>query len=105
MSAHAHSLAERHPTKRDTILSLSQSNAAFNDICGRFGRLWDCMNEVDAADGNTQRMRREVQHLETEMLAMFHGADERVSEASVVMTTEFLATVIERFSNRSSASV
>lgn len=38
-----------------------------------------------------------------EMLAMFHGADERVSEASVIMTTEFLATVVERFSARTSS--
>ncbi len=35
-----------------------------------------------------------------EMLAMFHGADERVSERSVELTTEFLATVIERFGER-----
>lgn len=35
-----------------------------------------------------------------EMLGMFHGADERVSEASVVSTVKFLATVIERFSAR-----
>lgn len=72
MSADSHSLAERHPAKRDTIMSLSRSNAAFNDICSRFGRLWDCMNEVDAGAGDTQRMRKEVQHLEAEMLAMFH---------------------------------
>ncbi len=32
-----------------------------------------------------------------EMLGMFHGADERVSEKSVISTTEFLATTIERF--------
>lgn len=35
-----------------------------------------------------------------EMLAMFHGADERVSEESVRLTTSFLATVIARFSDR-----
>ncbi len=35
-----------------------------------------------------------------EMLGMFHGADERVSEKSVVDTTLFLATVLERFSDR-----
>jgi len=33
-----------------------------------------------------------------EMLGMFHGADERVSEQSVIDTTHFLATVIDRFS-------
>ncbi len=35
-----------------------------------------------------------------EMLEMFHGANERVSVASVRSTTAFLATVIERFSAR-----
>jgi len=35
-----------------------------------------------------------------EMLAMFHGADERVSVESVHRTTAFLATVIERYSSR-----
>jgi acetylornithine deacetylase/succinyl-diaminopimelate desuccinylase-like protein len=35
-----------------------------------------------------------------EMLAMFHGADERVSIDSVHRTTAFLATVVERFSSR-----
>lgn len=35
-----------------------------------------------------------------EMLAMFHGADERVSEQSVLDTTVFLASVIERFGDR-----
>jgi acetylornithine deacetylase/succinyl-diaminopimelate desuccinylase-like protein len=39
-----------------------------------------------------------------EMLGMFHGADERVSEASVVATVEFLATVIAQFSKRISES-
>lgn len=38
-----------------------------------------------------------------EMLAMFHGADERVSERSVLDTTVFLANVIERFSDRLAA--
>jgi acetylornithine deacetylase/succinyl-diaminopimelate desuccinylase-like protein len=40
-----------------------------------------------------------------QMLGMFHGADERVSEASVVATVEFLATVIERFSERAGGSL
>ncbi|MGI9667953.1 MAG: M20/M25/M40 family metallo-hydrolase, partial [Acidimicrobiia bacterium] len=35
-----------------------------------------------------------------EMLAMFHGADERVSKQSVRLTTEFLASVISHFSDR-----
>ncbi|MGI9529474.1 MAG: M20/M25/M40 family metallo-hydrolase, partial [Acidimicrobiia bacterium] len=38
-----------------------------------------------------------------EMLAMFHGADERVSEQSVLSTTHFLASVIEHFSERIAA--
>lgn len=36
-----------------------------------------------------------------EMLGMFHGADERVSEASVLATSSFLASVIEFHSQRS----
>ncbi len=35
-----------------------------------------------------------------EMLAMFHGADERVSEESIMRTAEFLASVIDCFSSR-----
>ena len=38
-----------------------------------------------------------------EMLSMFHGADERVSEASIVATAEFLASVIQRFSTRTTS--
>lgn len=36
----------------------------------------------------------------SQMLAMFHGIDERVSEVSVQRTTEFLATVIEAFGSQ-----
>lgn len=39
-----------------------------------------------------------------EMLAMFHGADERVSEESVMRTTEYLASVVEHFSRRVAGS-
>jgi acetylornithine deacetylase/succinyl-diaminopimelate desuccinylase-like protein len=35
-----------------------------------------------------------------EMLAMFHGIDERVSEQSVLNTTAFLSTVVQRFGIR-----
>jgi acetylornithine deacetylase/succinyl-diaminopimelate desuccinylase-like protein len=35
-----------------------------------------------------------------EMLGMFHGADERVSEVSIHNTASFLATVVGRFSER-----
>lgn len=71
MSAHVHSLAERHPEKRDVILGLAQ-HTAFNDICSRFASLWDCLNEVDANEEGTERMRNEMRHLEAEMLALFH---------------------------------
>ena len=72
MSAHIHSFAERHPEQRDTILGLAKNHTAFNDICSRFANLWDCLNEVDPNDEGTERMRKEVRHLEAEMLAMFH---------------------------------
>jgi acetylornithine deacetylase/succinyl-diaminopimelate desuccinylase-like protein len=39
-----------------------------------------------------------------EMLAMFHGADERVSEESVRATTRFLASVVSAFSERVAGS-
>jgi len=39
-----------------------------------------------------------------EMLAMFHGANERVSEQSVISTTLFIASVIEHFSARITAT-
>ncbi len=35
-----------------------------------------------------------------EMLSMFHGDDERVSEASVGLTTDMLALTLERFGAR-----
>jgi acetylornithine deacetylase/succinyl-diaminopimelate desuccinylase-like protein len=38
-----------------------------------------------------------------EMLAMFHGTDERVSEQSVLDTTAFLSTVVQRFGIRANA--
>ena len=39
-----------------------------------------------------------------EMLEMFHGVDERVSEESVRLTTRFLASVLQSFSNRVSST-
>jgi acetylornithine deacetylase/succinyl-diaminopimelate desuccinylase-like protein len=39
-----------------------------------------------------------------EMLAMFHGVDERVSEQSVRATTRFLASVVTAFSRRVAGS-
>jgi len=35
-----------------------------------------------------------------EMLAMFHGVDERITAASVRTTTRFLASVVTAFSER-----
>ena len=72
MSAHIHSFAERHPEKRDVIMGLAKNNTAFNDICSRFGRLWDCLNEIETGAEGSEQMRNEVRHLEAEMLAMFH---------------------------------
>jgi len=37
-----------------------------------------------------------------ELLAMFHGNDERVSEASVALTTDLLAETVRRFGERTS---
>jgi acetylornithine deacetylase/succinyl-diaminopimelate desuccinylase-like protein len=39
-----------------------------------------------------------------EMLAMFHGVDEKVSEESVRATTQFLASVLKAFSDRIAAT-
>jgi acetylornithine deacetylase/succinyl-diaminopimelate desuccinylase-like protein len=40
-----------------------------------------------------------------EMLAMFHGVDERVSEESVRATTRFLASVVSAFSRRAAKAL
>jgi len=72
MSKHVHSFAERHPEMADRVRQLAASSAAFNDICGRFERLWDSLNELENEPVDTERARRELRHLEMEMLAMFH---------------------------------
>jgi uncharacterized protein YdcH (DUF465 family) len=72
MVNHIHSFAERHPKLRDRILDLADRSSAFNDVCSRFGRIWDGLNELENEPGEAERVRREVKHLEQEMLAMYH---------------------------------
>ncbi len=73
MSKHVHSFAERHPGMREKILTLADSSSAFNDLCARFGRVWDSLNELENEPVDTEKVRREVEHLETEMLSMFQA--------------------------------
>ncbi|MFZ0488299.1 MAG: hypothetical protein WAL83_14985 [Arenicellales bacterium] len=72
MSKHVHSFAERHPKLRDKILELADRSSSFNDVCSRFGHLWDRLNELENEPVDAERIKREVKHLETEMLAMVH---------------------------------
>lgn len=72
MTKHVHSFAERHPQMREKIFSLADNSTAFNDLCSRFGRLWDSLNELENEPVDTERVRKEVKHLESEMLTMFH---------------------------------
>lgn len=71
MANHVHSFAERHPHLRDQILDLAGRNTAFNDVCARFGRIWDGLNELENEPGDAERVRREVKNLEQEMLSMY----------------------------------
>lgn len=72
MTRHVHSFAQRHPRMQEKIFSLADRNSAFNDLCSRFGRVWDSLNELENEPVDTEKVRREVRHLEAEMLAMFH---------------------------------
>lgn len=72
MTKHVHSFAERHPKFREKILNLADRSSAFNDVCSRFGRVWDCLNELENEPVDTEQVRREIKHLESEMLAMVH---------------------------------
>lgn len=72
MSKHVHSFAERHPDFSDKIVELANRSSAFSDVCGRFSRLWDSLNELENEPVDTDRVRKEVKHLEMEMLAMVH---------------------------------
>lgn len=73
MSRHVHSFAERHPDMQETIVDLAGSNAAFNDLCSRFGRLWDSLNELENEPIDTEQVRTEVKHIESEMLAILQN--------------------------------
>lgn len=72
MTKHVHSFAERHPQMREKILDLSDRSSAFNDLCARFGSLWDSLNELENEPVDTEQVRKHVKHLESEMLSMFH---------------------------------
>jgi hypothetical protein len=54
------------------IKSLASRSSAFSDVCTRFGRLWDGLNELDGEPVDTQRVQNEVKHLETLMLSMLN---------------------------------
>lgn len=71
MVDHVHSFAERHPKLREKILDLADRNSAFNDVCTRFGRIWDGLGELENEPGEAERVRREVKDLEQEMLAIY----------------------------------
>ena len=73
MTKHAHSMAGRHPDRRKEILGIAENNAAFEDLCGRFGKLWDSLNELENEPGDTERLHHELKHLELEVLNMLSG--------------------------------
>lgn len=72
MSKHVHSFAERHPEMEERIRGLAACSTAFSDVCTRFGRVWDGLNELDQEPMRTEKVERELRHLETLMLAMAH---------------------------------
>jgi hypothetical protein len=72
MSKHVHSFSERHPDMGEKIKKVSGGSTAFGDICSRFDRLWDRLNELENETVDTEQLRKEVLHLEREMLAMVH---------------------------------
>lgn len=72
MSDHVHSFADRHPELKDEVMEMAKRSPAFSDICSRFTRLWDTLNELENEPVSTEQVRREVKHLETEMIAMVH---------------------------------
>ena len=72
MSKHVHSFTERHPDMGDAIHKIAENNAAFSDLVGRFDRLWDRLNELENEPVDTERLRKEVLHLEREILSMLH---------------------------------
>lgn len=70
MSKHAHSFVERHPQMEERIQALADRSTAFSDVCTRFGRMWDSLNELDQEPFRAEQVQRELRHLETLMLAM-----------------------------------
>jgi len=72
MSDHVHSFADRHPDEKSEVLEMAKRSPAFSDVCSRFTRLWDRLNELENEPVDTDRLRKEVQHLEREMIAMVH---------------------------------
>lgn len=70
MSKHVHSFAERHSQMEERIRALADHSTAFSDVCYRFGRVWDSLNELDQEPIRTEQIQRELRHLETLMLAM-----------------------------------
>lgn len=70
MTKHVHSFAERHPDMEDQIRALAARSTAFSDMCTRFARVWDSLNELDQEPMRTEEVQHELRHLETLMLAM-----------------------------------
>jgi len=70
MNQHVHSFIERHPGVKEKILDLAEKDVAFSDLCARFAGLWDQLNELENEPVSTEALRREVRHLEAEMLAI-----------------------------------
>ncbi len=75
MAEPQHSFAERFPEMKDAILELFQTNVAFQEICTKFGKVWDQLNELEQGDvaghgGEPERLRKEASNLEYEMLNM-----------------------------------
>jgi hypothetical protein len=73
MTNPVYSFADRHPDERHSVLELADRSTAFNDLCSRFARVWDSLNELENEPVETERVRREVKDLEAEMLLMFQN--------------------------------
>ncbi|HSH43020.1 MAG TPA: hypothetical protein VK973_12920 [Arenicellales bacterium] len=73
MTNPVHSFAERHPGMRDSVIEMAGHSTAFNDLCMRFARVWDSLNELENEPVDTERVRREVKSLEAEMLLVFQN--------------------------------
>jgi len=67
---YVHSFAERHPDKREKIEKMAEQNSAFRDMCERFGRMWDSLNELEREPAKAEQTRNDARNLEQEMLSM-----------------------------------